>query len=137
NNLSAFIIACTLSYGMLASLTFSAFSLASLACSSSSAYSLKVSIGVSVGLVVDSPGSLKVMLLALGIVEGVVVVVLCTGSYSTTLGFALLNSAKGFSSSIILALPLSLMFEGIGVSVVLVVDSPRSLKVMLLALGIS
>ncbi|GJY26097.1 hypothetical protein Tco_0400823 [Tanacetum coccineum] len=77
NNLSASIIACTLSHEMLAS---SAFSLAS--------------IGVSVGLVVDSPGSLKVMLLALGIVEGVVVVVLCTGSCTTTLGFTLLNSAN-------------------------------------------
>ncbi|GJU87987.1 hypothetical protein Tco_1300410 [Tanacetum coccineum] len=109
---------------MLDSSTFLAFSLASLACSSSSTYSLKASsssslicsfifkgfsgliilalplslmfegIGVGVGLVVDSPGSLKVMLLALGIVKGVVVVVLNTGSCTTTLGFTLLNSAN-------------------------------------------
>ncbi|GJS81426.1 hypothetical protein Tco_0747967 [Tanacetum coccineum] len=42
----------------------------------------------------DSLGSLKVMLLALGIVEGAVVVVLCTGSCTTVLDFALLNSVN-------------------------------------------
>ncbi|GJU98422.1 hypothetical protein Tco_1327693 [Tanacetum coccineum] len=81
---------------MLASSTFSAFYLASFACSSSAC-------------------SLKAI-----------------SSSSLIYSFFF----KGFSGSIILALPLSLMFKGIGVSVVLVVDSPRSLKVMLLALGI-
>ncbi|GJZ91361.1 hypothetical protein Tco_0663288, partial [Tanacetum coccineum] len=45
-------------------------------------------------LVVLSPASLNVMPLALGIIEGAVVAVLCTGSCITTLDFALFNLAN-------------------------------------------